>query len=274
MLVRVRCMSTTPSVLLIIGQFIPDPNLKPSNCHSTRKADIDPTWTPLWIDRLGELECNFSMNPEPAYSEPEVLVVDVDSLTPPPTAITESCGKREFKLDDSKQKRGLDDSRMRAERSLVKRARAGRLVGIDHGFHYGVALPSCTHAGSPSIRQADCRFRVWDSIVPPMSRIGSNRSGVGRVCFGSDGGSSRVCPSSGAVVWPFEVSNPACPFIIAVTTDQARGVFVKSFELWSIRPTLPLRRPLRFGFEVAPSFLQAWPCRVLMLRLHLHTGSH
>ena len=226
MLVRVRCMSTTPSVLLIIGQFIPDPNLKPSNCHSTRKADIDPTWTPLWIDRLGELECNFSMNPEPAYSEPEVLVVDVDSLTPPPTAIPESCGKREFKLDDSKQKRGLDDSRMRA------------------------------------------------AIVPPMGRIGSNRSGVGRVCFGSDGGSSRVCPSSGAVVWPFEVSNPACPFIIAVTTDQARGVFVQSFELWSIRPTIPLRRPLRFGFEVAPSFLQAWPCRVLMLRLHLHTGSH
>ena len=212
MLVRVRCMSTTPSVLLIIGQFIPDPNLKPSNCHSTRKADIDPTWTPLWIDRLGELECNFSMNPEPAYSEPEVLVVDVDSLTPPPTAITESCGKREIKLDDSKQKCGLNDSRMRTERSLVKGARAGRLVGIDHAFRHGVALPSCTHVGPLSVRQTDCRFRVSDSIVPTLGRIGSNWSGAGRVCFGRDGGPSRVCPTPRAVVWPFEVSNPRLSF--------------------------------------------------------------
>ena len=172
-------MSTTPSVLLIIGQFIPDPNLKPSNCHSTRKADIEPTQTPLWIEGLGKLECNFSMNPEPAYSEPEVLVVDVDSLTPPPTAITKSCGKREIKLDDSKQKRGLDDSRMRTERSLVKRARAGRLVGIDHGFRHGVALPSCTHVGPLSVRQTDCRFRVSDSIVgPDRLKLGRRGSGV------------------------------------------------------------------------------------------------
>ena len=161
-------MGATPSVLLIIGQFIADPNLKPSNCHSTRKADIDSTWTPLWIDRLGKLECNFSMNPEPAYSEPEVLVVDVDSLTPPPTAITESCGKREIKLDDSKQKRGLDDSRMRTERSLVKGARAGRLVGIDHGFRHESL---CHHAPT------------WASVGPSnglsLPSFGFHRSNVG-----------------------------------------------------------------------------------------------
>ena len=134
----------------------------------------------------------------------------------------------------------------------------------------------CHHAPTLGLRRSVKRIVASESssIVPPMGRIGSNRSGRGRVCCGGAGGSSGVCPSSGAVVWPFKVSNPACPFIIAVTTDQARGVFVQSFELWSIRPTLPLRRPLRFGFEVAPSFLQAWPCRVLMLRLHLHTGSH
>ena len=174
-------MGDTPSVLLIIGQFIADPNLKPSNCHSTRKADIEPTQTPLWIEGLGKLECNFSMNPEPAYSEPEVLVVDVDSLTPPPTAITKSCGKREIKLDDSKQKCGLNDSCMRTERSLVKGARAGRLVGIDHGFCHGVALPSCTHVGPLSVRQTDCRFRVSDSIVgPDRLKLGRRGSGVFR----------------------------------------------------------------------------------------------
>ena len=191
MLVRVCCMGATPSVLLIIGQFIADPNLKPSNCHSTRKADIDSTWTPLWIEGLGKLECNFSMNPEPAYSEPEVLVVDVESWTPPPTAITKSCGKREIKLDDSKQKCGLDDSRMRTKRSLVKGARAGRLVGIDHGFRNEVALPSCTRMGPQSIRQNECRFRVADSIDPSLGWTASNRVGADPECFGRHCGPSR-----------------------------------------------------------------------------------
>ena len=186
-----RCVGATPSVLLIIGQFVTDPNLKPSNCHSTRKADINPTRTSPGIDGLRKLECNFSMNPEPAYSEPEVMVVDVDSLTPPPTAITKSYGKREIKLDDSKQKCGLDDPRMRAKRSLVKGARAGRLVGIDHGFRNEVALPSCTRVGPLSIRQNECRFRVADSIDPPLGQIGSNRVGTGPECFGCHGGPSR-----------------------------------------------------------------------------------
>lgn len=186
-----RCVGPAPSVLLIIGQFVTDPNLKPSNRHSTRKDDINPTRTPLGIDGLRKLECNFSMNPEPAYSEPEVMVVDVDSLTPPPTAIMKSYGKREIKLDDSKQKCGLDDSRMRAKRSLVKGARAGRLVGIDHGFRNEVALPSCTRMGPQSIRQNECRFRVADSIDPSLGWTASNRVGADPECFGRHCGPSR-----------------------------------------------------------------------------------
>lgn len=219
-LVRVCCMGATPSVLLIIGQFIADPNLKPSNCHSTRKADIDSTWTPLWIEGLGKLECNFSMNPEPAYSEPEVLVVDVDSLTPPPTAITESCGKREIKLDDSKQKRGLDDSRMRTERSLVKGARAGRLVGIDHGFRHESL---CHHAPTWGLCRSVKRIVASEFRIPLLGRIGSNWGGAGRVCFGRDGGPSRVCPTPRAVVWPFEVSNPRLSFHVCRDDGTGKG---------------------------------------------------